>query len=769
MKRIIPFLFIVAMLCLAAQCDKNCTQCEADKAALQQQLQTCNAANTANQQKITALTLQLQTCNNDNDANKAKIVLLTNQLNECNHATEVYRAKIDELTKQLEDCADTTVLVQQLADCRAANVILQQQNTTLTQQLSDANAEKAVLTQQLADANSQKAVLIQQLADANARIAVLTQQLADCNTGKTALQQQIVTLTQQLADANSQKAVLTQQLADCNTGKAALQQQVATLTQQLNTCNATGVALQQQITTLNQQLATCNSTNTALQQQITTLTQQLNASKAENTTLKAQIVLLNKDIQAYKDSLKNCTGTGTSRIWAYSYILPNDSTVFNFWYSSEVSAPYQTRSSVGNLEFDQYYSIKGYERMYNKSSYKLAAGAAYLEVILYDSTFNKVLFTKQFPLTEMLPKTEYKFDWNTGSYTLPYVGKYYMSKVLYEKKFFKDRPLEGGYFAFSVTNSLHTALKMKTYPETASANIPNMKIYLNADTLYFPVKLDRVDSTYVVYINKAFDDIDSINFKTDADLILNSAFLSSMNLLNNPAIKVKGVTKVGNVYKILVNQPVASPLVARWRFENNGNDEKGVYPLTVSSPANMYKTPGAAEGVYYLSSDGSGYTATAPVITLGDEFSISLWYRTWNSNDGMPILGNSTVYYPNGYILYADGVTAKMFKFVTSDGTSGNRKYIMSNDGVWTPATWVHIIITASKTNPALGKMYINGVDKTRGGSTGVYLPFKTNLPLYLAKSPDSQGWCYVDDVRIYNKVLTAAEAAKLYSTGDIK
>jgi septal ring factor EnvC (AmiA/AmiB activator) len=834
MKRISFFLLIVAFLCMAVQCDRNCTQCEAEKTALQQQvaslsqqLQDCQTTQTANQAKIDDLTHQLEECDAESQADQAKILLLTQQLSECNSQADVYRAKIAELTQLLQDC-ESADLAQQLEDCKAANTALQQQITVLNQQLASCNTDKAVLqqqidglNQQLASCNSERTALISQLATCNSqnsanqvRIAELTQQLADCqasdalhqaniaeltqmlndcNTENDANKAKIADLNQQLAVCNTQAAALAQQLASCNSERTALTNQLATcntdktaLTNQLAACNSQITALNQQLASCNtdktaliNQLAACNSQNTAnqvriaeLTQQVAILTQQLAICNTENDANKAKIVLLTQENQALKDSLENCGSSGTAQLWAYTYLVKSDSSVFNFWYSSEVSAPYQTRTSVGSITYDQYYKVNGYDRMYNKSLYALNANAAYLDVIIYDSTFTKVLYNGQYNLPAMSPQTEYKFEWNTGDFTLPYLGTYYMSKVLYEKKTFRDRPLEGGYFTFEVTDELHTIMKMKTYPETDVMNIPEMKIYVDADTIYFPVKLDKVDSTYVVYINQAFDDIDSIKFTADTNLVLASAYLSSMNLLNNPTIKVNGLTYEDGVYKILVKPPtppVVDPLTARWRFEQNGNDETGDYPATISNPVNMFANGYPCEGAYYLSTDGSGYTAVAPAVPLGDEFTICLWYRTWNQNDGMPILGNSKVYYPDGYILYADGVTSKMFKFVTSDGTSSSRKYIMSVDGVLvTGSKWNHIVITGSKTNPSLGKMYINGVDKTRGSSTGVFSTFKNNLPLYLGRSSDSQGWCYVDDVRYYNRILTQEEITKVYNKQDL-
>jgi hypothetical protein len=583
------------------------------------------------------------------------------------------------------------------------------------------------------------------------------------------------------------KSILQQQLADCNVVNTTNQVKIAELTIQLQACNTTNTTNQAKILELLRQLEDCISQEAINNTKIIEITQQLQNCQASDALHQQNIaeltlmlnecngdkIILNDSIKILNDSIDVLNSRGrTTHLWAYTYNLPHDSTIFNFWYSSEVGAPYQTRISVGSLEFDQYTKIKGYERIYNKSLYTLNAGIAYLDIIVYDSTFTKVLFNGQYDLPAITSKTEYKFEWNTGDFILPYLGKYYISKVLYEKKgIFKDRPLEGGYFTFELTNDLHTMLKIKIYPETTVKNIPKLKLYINADNIYFPLILNKIDSTYIIYINKAFDEIDSLKFTADTNLILKDAFLSDMNLLDSPLIKVNGLTKIDGVYKILVVNsipPIINPLVARWRFENNGNDEMGKYPLIINDPISMYKFDYPKEGSYFLSADGSQYYANAGVVPLGNEFTISYWFRSWNQNsEARAIMGNSKIYYPDGFIIYMNEIE-KYTQFVTSDGTSENRKFIFSNSGIWTAGNWNHVVITANRTT-GLGKCYFNGVDQTRASSTGIFKTFKADLPILIGRSTDpSQCWCNLDDIRIYNRILTQEEISKIYNNQDL-
>ena len=758
MKKIKILLFIITILSLTIRCNNNCSQCETDKTTLQQQLATCNTENSINQTKITDLEQQLQICNDKNDTNQAKIILLTHQLSECNSANDANQVKIAELTQQLNNCNQAD-LTQQLENCKTNNTTLLQQIILINQQLSDCNSNKAVLTQQLVDCNNDNVAN-------KAKIILLIQQLTTCNNDNAVLQEQINTLTQQVITCENDKVLLQQQLTTCNNDKVMLQQQTTVLIQQLSSCNQANTTNQAKIATLTQQLNICNTDKTTLQQQIAVLTQQLSSCNNDKKNLNDSIVKLNDSIN------KLNTNKGNTRLWGYTYNIPTDSAVFNFWYSSDVSAPYQTRTSVGSLIFDQYIKVSGYERIYNKSPYKLNANAAYLEIIIYDSTFIKVLFNDQFQLIEMLPQTEYKFEWNTGNFTLPYLGKYYISKVLYEKKGFKDRPLEGGYFTFITTNDLHTYLKIKTYPIYTVKNSPKLRVFVNSDTTTYHFNLDRmgIDSTYVLYISENFKNIKSLGLKTDTNLIVKYAYLSSMDLLKNPTIPVTGIVNDNGVYKILVKPLVpitTNPLVAEWKFNGNGIDVMGKYPLTINDPINMFVSTNNAEGIGNISFQGSTYYATAGIMPIGNEFSFCFWFKTYNSSsDVRPQFGNAVNYYPNGYICMLDEIN-KGVSFCTGDGTARNT--IFSNDNVWITGKWINVVITGSRTT-GTGKLYINGVDQTRASSTGIFKTFPTTQPLVLGKSSNAgPAWSFMDDFRIYNRVLTPAEVVKVYNLQTIQ
>jgi hypothetical protein len=73
------------------------------------------------------------------------------------------------------------------------------------------------------------------------------------------------------------------------------------------------------------------------------------------------------------------------------------------------------------------------------------------------------------------------------------------------------------------------------------------------------------------------------------------------------------------------NVMIPSDYIIRWRFENNGNDEKGVLDLSNSHGSPMYNTDNPKEGNYYLAVDGNDDLYSAAYDITSSSISISSW------------------------------------------------------------------------------------------------------------------------------------------------
>lgn len=191
---------------------------------------------------------------------------------------------------------------------------------------------------------------------------------------------------------------------------------------------------------------------------------------------------------------------------------------------------------------------------------------------------------------------------------------------------------------------------------------------------------------------------------------------------------------------------IGDDCVARYTFENAITDSVGSNNLT-GSPS--YSTADKKEGASSLYLNGS--TSLTAAFTLSDTESISAWVYL-DATAGLystPIaLGGSAglqFYYDSGNLIGCMG----------NGGTTAT--------GSFTTGAWHHIAVTAIKSSDTL-YLYIDGVQYSGSGdgdSSG-----ETNN-IYIGD--DGSGgyyWKgYIDDVQIYNRVLSASEVSALYAT----
>ena len=98
--------------------------------------------------------------------------------------------------------------------------------------------------------------------------------------------------------------------------------------------------------------------------------------------------------------------------------------------------------------------------------------------------------------------------------------------------------------------------------------------------------------------------------------------------------------------------------------------------------------------------------------------------------------------------------------FSSETATPGNQ----SSTGSILPGVWQHVTVTYDKVKVTF---YINGKQDTQLGMTGG-LKSSTNQ-ISIGKDGSYAQYPYnglIDDVRIYNRALSAAEIAELYNAG---
>lgn len=200
---------------------------------------------------------------------------------------------------------------------------------------------------------------------------------------------------------------------------------------------------------------------------------------------------------------------------------------------------------------------------------------------------------------------------------------------------------------------------------------------------------------------------------------------------------------------------ITNGLVAWWKFNGDANDSSGL--------GNNGTVVGAAQTTGQTSAPDTAYAfvASSPqqVInfntpsSLGATTTITAWVRPTNYEAGQSTIVqgvNPLSYYVS---LNTDG-SLQTYRFGTNPPG-----YASSGTGTVPLNQWTHV---AAVWDASSVKLYVNGILKTTVATTGVGLVGAQTI--VGAETTARQFLGSIDDVRIYNRVLSSAEIASLYS-----
>lgn len=210
--------------------------------------------------------------------------------------------------------------------------------------------------------------------------------------------------------------------------------------------------------------------------------------------------------------------------------------------------------------------------------------------------------------------------------------------------------------------------------------------------------------------------------------------------------------------------------VVRYEFSNNLNDESGNSLNGISDTAIDYVPDRFSRMNQAIRFNGPTHNSYFKMPALGskqvkDTFSVSFWFTITATN-------NFNTFYKadiaegteSGHtILVSNG----KLRIILGDGQQDTKEF----DGtpVLAANTWYHLVLTVNTINDV--SVYLNGVKYNQQmyiyGSPASFA-FKNNAAqvqgLLGGKSPYPLTDGKMDDFRLYNRAITAAEVAALYS-----
>jgi hypothetical protein len=240
------------------------------------------------------------------------------------------------------------------------------------------------------------------------------------------------------------------------------------------------------------------------------------------------------------------------------------------------------------------------------------------------------------------------------------------------------------------------------------------------------------------------------------------------------------IPSFSSLYGATLSKPANNlGLVGYWSFNEatgtvatdfSGRGNKGTL-TNISAPASATSGWGngkLAGGLNFDGSDDYVEVASNSAFGITGDITITAWIKRNTNNDYGGILskGNGTDRWDYEFYICGDGQCGgNNFIGFYNDVPSGN----VQSTGQITDTNWHHVVVTRSGSTVTF---YIDGVSSGGGTKTG---SFNNNSdPIRIGT--DGPGWNSVaefngsiDEVRLYNRSLSATEIKNLFNSGSVK
>jgi hypothetical protein len=222
-------------------------------------------------------------------------------------------------------------------------------------------------------------------------------------------------------------------------------------------------------------------------------------------------------------------------------------------------------------------------------------------------------------------------------------------------------------------------------------------------------------------------------------------------------------------------------LISVWEFEETSGsttyDSHGSNNLTISSGVTLNQTGKTGKCFSFNGSTGQLATSSASDFEGLGDFSIAAWtyssYAT-SSNDYRIVFSKTLSTWVSPY--YQIQLRMRHYNINSWEcffGTSNNFAGIVQN-GVYSTNAWTHVAVTRDAFTGDMD-IYING--QHMGSPTRTQLPLTGNTgtastPIIVGDDADLVSSFYnwnglIDQMAVWNKVLSSSEISDLYNSGD--
>lgn len=365
------------------------------------------------------------------------------------------------------------------------------------------------------------------------------------------------------------------------------------------------------------------------------------------------------------------------------------------------------------------------------------------------------------------------FNWYVGFGTNNTVGCRYYTKMSMKRRVVYSCEVYGLFYApITGTFTFYMSSDESSYfwlgdnavsgYTTANSNINNAAAYGNREKTttisltagtYYPIRI-QYSGTYFSF---SFTPPGGIRTYDATGYFYSQSSSSSTNMISNNNLAF---------HYAFDNNDASGTTIANWASGKRVFDATAYNGASIST--SDYKVNGSSLA---LSSASSQYVQAGNFKPTSNGLTFSVWYRSNGSGNWSRILdfGNGTandniILSPSAY----NGSVWTTLGLSVYYGSVGNNFYLSDinyNDNVWRHITWTMTYATPGSST-STWNIYVNGILKAT--TTNYYpSPTVTRTMCYIGKSHwSADGYYngYIDEFRIYNRVLSVNEAAGLYA-----
>jgi hypothetical protein len=211
-------------------------------------------------------------------------------------------------------------------------------------------------------------------------------------------------------------------------------------------------------------------------------------------------------------------------------------------------------------------------------------------------------------------------------------------------------------------------------------------------------------------------------------------------------------------------------LIAYWKLDeidvsDNTPAEVGSYTASVETSggdAVTVTSPGRVDDAFGFTGMGADRVKTDGTVPVGTSFSVSAWVRV----DATPVVFSYRriveTDYQTAFFLGENNGAPSVYTFIVDANDNGGLPAAeLHGPQVAISSNWVHVAGTYDSASTT-AKLYVNNVVAT---DTNVTAPGLSFLNVSIGSSASAADCWYgdIDEVRIYNRALTAGEIDDLY------